>query len=124
MYLGYKITVPANTLESDPLETLIEIDWGLINYFSYYIPMGAAGLTHFVVEYHESQIFPDDPDENFSVCGSLVEYNPRAFVRTSPLLLKISAWNLDDTYEHSIYLHIGTQRTDLIEVLERLMKGV
>lgn len=123
MYSGVTILVPARTARSDPSRTPIALSWGLINYWSYYIPIGSNGLTHFVVNYHARQLYPFDVDEDFSLCGQLMEYNPRTPIRRLPYKLEVVAWNEDDAYDHHIYLHFGLQRTDLIEVFQKLTEG-
>lgn len=123
MYSGVTILVPANTARSDPSRTTITLSWGLIDYFAYYIPLGSTGLTHFVVNYHARQLYPFDVDEDFSLCGQLVEYRPRTPIRRLPYDIEVVAWNEDDAYGHHIYIHLGEQRTDLIEVFGKLTEG-
>ncbi len=123
MYSGVTILVPTRTKRSDPSLTTIALSWGLINYWSYYIPIGSTGLTHFVVNYHARQLYPFDVDEDFSLCGQLMEYNPRTPIRRLPYTLEVVAWNEDTDYPHHIYLHFGQQRTDLIEVFQKLTEG-
>jgi len=100
------LTIPANTTEDDPHEKTVDLCYGQIKQVFVLFPPGHGGLTHLQVFYQTRQIFPTTPGESFTGGDTTYEFDENWPIYEPPLAVTLRAWNLDDTYEHSIIVQL------------------
>lgn len=122
MFTGFTVTIPANTIKSAPYRETFHLSWGFIAYFGFFIYPESVGLTHFYVEHQSRQLFPFDPDEDFSMPGRLMQYTPEMPLKSLPYNLEIVAWNEDDRHPHTIHIFLGLKRRTLTSELTKLLE--
>ncbi|MFH1972952.1 MAG: hypothetical protein ABIJ18_05765 [archaeon] len=98
MVFSKRITVPANTLEVSAKIDYLILTSGVLNNIRVIMPTGHGGLVHCRIFYEEKQIFPFNPDTDYS--SGDVDVNVNVFI-TRPHEIKILTWNLDTVDGHS-----------------------
>lgn len=116
------ITVPKNTLETDPKISYMALPAGIIKQVGYEFPLGCKGLAHLTVWVHTVQQWPRS--QGISYYGdALYRQFPENFILPNPFnLLTIKTWNLDDTWEHTITIHITVLLEDQPSWVDQLIK--
>ena len=100
------ITIPANTTANNPLVTQFIVNKGVIASAWLGFPSGCVGLVRTRV-YHQGHPFlPVDADAYISGDNFTFVYAPMVEILESPELITVEAWNLDDTYSHTVDLQI------------------
>jgi len=128
----FAVATPANTAQSDAIETELKLTSGVITRVWMVHPEGCHGLAYATLWRGGHQLYPSNPEEAYH--GNDVpmvwddDYNLK-----SPALLKLKTWNLDDTYEHSLYLRVTVMRpavdamqkaiVDLLTIIKSLLTG-
>jgi len=112
MIYDYAIPTPANTLESAPVETLIELPVGRIAHVDILFPSGCAGLAHAQVYRALHQLWPANVGGSFIGDGDVVSWDEDYMLTDEPFTLKAVTWNDDDTYQHTITIRINVLDTD------------
>lgn len=107
MLYSAAVTIPANTTESNPHEEYLEVCFGHITQVSALFPAGHAGLTHLQIFYQTRPLFPTTPGQSLVGDGTQHTFNDRWPIFEVPAQLVLRAWNLDETYEHTIYVDIS-----------------
>lgn len=80
---------------------------GIIYQISIFIPPGCSGLTGVAVFDGNYQIWPTNPDVYFVGDNLYIDFPDSYYKLQPPYQLIIKTYNTDDTYDHSISLHIG-----------------
>jgi hypothetical protein len=103
------IDTPANTTQSAPVVTEIPIVLGTITRVMILFPAGVSGLAHLKILWGLYQIFPSSPSADFTGDAVLIEWDENTAIDADPAQLTAITWNLDDTYDHTITLHVVMQ---------------
>lgn len=106
MVYSFDITVSANTLESDKQETRLKLTYGIIHQIDIIFPRGCAGLVYCHLNDALHQVFPTNPDGDFSGDGFPITGKIFHEVAEEPFELQAWTWNKDDTYDHTITVRI------------------
>ncbi len=101
------VTTPANTLSTNPLISIFPITRGLIYRIRIYAPHGAMGLHYVQIWDGNFQLWPTTPGEAFRGDGYDTEFEDLYLKLVEPYFLKVKTWNLDDTYEHIVWINVG-----------------
>lgn len=107
MQYDFAITIPANTPADAPQETELQLTAGILHSVWIEFPPGCAGLAHVQIKQPEANFLPSNPDGSFagdSCVIPIVEYKE---LISGGDLLKAFAWNLDDTYPHTVTIRMG-----------------
>ena len=107
MLYCYRVTVLKNTPRDDPEEQKILLAHGIITWVSINFPPGCVGLAHCAIYHHEHQIFPSRSDEDFAGDTFPIEWNEYYEMYHEPYELKIKVWTEDDTYPHTVAVHVA-----------------
>lgn len=106
MYYKWEKSIPANTLEADAIEECLQLTKGTIKEIHLGFPPGPGGLVHLQVRDKGWQIVPWTPLQS-------VAWDDHVFVLPcdydldeEPYDLTIRAWNLDDTYDHTVFVGV------------------
>lgn len=130
MLYAWDITVPANTLQADPLEQLLKLTHGVITKVSVKYPAGCHGLVQVRLLHEESPLVPLNKDTWLTADDEAVETPEYFELDTQPFALKFVGVNNDDTYPHTITVRITVlpkavaALTPVFAVIERLSRRI
>jgi hypothetical protein len=102
-----RLTIPHNTPETSPLTVTLPLHPGVVNQFDLYFPPGCVGLVHARVFTWARQIFPSNPDSDFSGNDMLIHFPEQMELVDPPFAFVLLGWNLDDKFEHTVTLRVG-----------------
>ncbi len=117
------ITVPKNTTKEIPETSQIILPKGIIKQIWYHFPLGCKGLAHLTIWIGDVQCWPRSA--NLSYYGDMTS---RAFPENFDLpdpynILLFKCWNEDDTWEHTITIHITVLKEDEPGWVKKLFFG-
>ena len=115
-----EITIPKNTPESQALKIKLKVPKGVVHKVSISFPYGVAGLARVQIFRASTQVWPTTNGEYYTGNGVTIEFNEYYEVKEEPLYFTIKAWNLDDTYDHTITVRIFMLEEDKINTLRKL----
>ncbi len=106
MVYDFRITVPANTPESDKQETRLKLTYGIIHQIDIEFPPGCANMVKLTINDALHQVFPTNPDGYFS--GEHPPISGKVFheVAEEPFELQVKTWSPGTTYDHEITVRI------------------
>jgi hypothetical protein len=111
------LTIPANTPKATPATQVVPLTFGRILETCVLYPPGPAGLAHFVVLYHERQILPASPDEDFIGDGETTIIPERFPVFDEPFEVTLVGWSPGSTYEHKVYVDFTVEADQQLATL-------
>lgn len=101
-----EIAVPPNTLEGAPVLTTVQLEQGVIDQVDVDFPPGCCRLAHLAIYCHSIQIIPWNKTGSLVGNGSVFHEAISLMLDQAPFELLLLAWNLDDTYQHTIRVDI------------------
>lgn len=125
MLYTFAITIPPNTPEPSTATQILPVTAGNVNRVLIDFPAGQIGLTHLRIRRGLYQVWPANPEADFSTSNATIDWNEDYDVLTPPYEFEAYAWNLDDTYTHTITVHISiepaAQSLSLLEQVKQLL---
>jgi len=115
-----KLAIPADTKQTAPVETTVEVEGFRLEEIAYLIPAGWCALAHFALYYGIHQIYPEE--QGTWVTGDNL-YRPVPILwrlPESPCTLTVKGWNEDIENDHTIYLWLLTKPEELIPPINLL----
>lgn len=109
MFYDLSLTIPKNTSEAVPLELPLILCRGVINHVEIGFPPGCAGLAHLQIRRALHQLWPTNPSGSFNTDGYNILFDEAYELFFEPYLVDLVAWNLDDTYPHTLEVRIGIE---------------
>lgn len=106
MYYKWERSIPANTLEADAIEERLQLTWGTIREIHVGFPPGPAGLVHLQVRDKGWQIVPWTPLQSLAWDNYVFVLPCDYRLDVEPYDLMIRAWNLDDSYTHTVFVGV------------------
>lgn len=106
MDYAVSLTIPANTLEADAVESVLELCYGTVERVTVLFPPGPSGLVHVRIFRHTRQIWPSTPGESYVGNKTMYTFAENWPIHELPHEVVVQGWNLDDTYEHTVYVHL------------------
>ncbi len=103
------IKTPANTPQTNPIITPIDIISGTITLVSIQFPPGVNALAHLKLLWGLYQIFPSNEQGDFSTGGETITWDENITIDAEPLQIKAITWNEDTQYDHTISVRIVMQ---------------
>ncbi|GAH91123.1 unnamed protein product [marine sediment metagenome] len=107
MHYSFPLLIPANTLESAPVETTIALTWGVITHVTVRFPPRCVALAKVAILHHRHQVWPTNIDAwwygNDEVVGGDEYYE----VFEMPAYFTLIGYNDDDTYPHTPIIRIN-----------------
>jgi hypothetical protein len=107
MIYSSTILTEKNTLELQAKRTFMKVTNGLVYLFEVQIPPGPAGLLSIQIFDGAFQLLPYTRGEALSGDDVLFNYDDLYMKNAEPFQFEIKTWNLDDTFEHTCWVHIG-----------------
>lgn len=125
MFYEKRLTIPKNTSQASPVTTAIEVHPGLVKQVSIYFPPGCAALAHIQVYYWEHQVWPSNPNSDFTGDDTLVVFPENLVLFDPPYEFTILGWNDDDTYPHTpiVRFQIDADTTTIKDLIDFLGLG-
>jgi hypothetical protein len=109
MFYEFGITIPANTPASAPVIADLPMTAGKITHVFVQFPAGHLGLTHIFIRDGLFQVWPSNQGADFSTSDETIGWLEEYPLGDPPYDLQAYAWNLDDTYQHTITVRIELQ---------------
>lgn len=103
------ILTPANTPQTNPVTTTIDIISGTISLVSVQFPPGVNALAHLKLLWGLYQIFPSNEQGDFSSGGETITWDEQIDITEEPLKLTAITWNEDTEYDHTITVRVVMQ---------------
>jgi len=107
MFLSKRIEIPASTSEASPVKRFYKVPKHIIHLIGFYFPPGCTGLVHARVFDGGHPVFPSTADEDVAADNWLIETIEFYDLSDSAGLLRVEAWNDDDTYAHTLTFYCG-----------------
>ena len=98
------ISTPKNTLEPDPLTTIVKLTHGRLTGGSLYFPSGAAGKLHFIALLGIHQIIPFNTSQNIRLDDCVFPLSLGIDLLEPPYELICKTWNDSTLYDHALTL--------------------
>ena len=118
MFYDLSLTIPPNTSKAAPLEHHLLLCRGVINHVEIGFPPGCAGLAHLQINRSGTQIWPTNPQGSFNTDGYNILFDEHYEMFYEPYEVLLVAWNLDDTYSHTLEVRIGIEAIPEVHVRE------
>lgn len=120
-----RLTIPKLTPESAKVETTCEIHPGTVKHVEVYFPPGVAALAHIQIFYWERQIWPTNPNSDFTGDDTLLSFPENLIITEAPFEFVIQGWNDDDTYPHTAIMRfqIDAETASVQDLLKMLTLG-
>lgn len=108
MLFIYRLTIPANTAESDKEQLDFKLPRGTINKVEVAFPAGAMGEAHLQIFHQEHQLFPTVLGESFAWDNASIVWLENYELPEAWNELSLRGWNTDDTFQHTVTVRFAT----------------
>jgi len=125
------LTIPANTKETAPVETTLEIEGDTVIRLEMEFPDGCVRLAHVAVFYGIRQLWPTEAGTWLASNDWVISFPVSWDLPEPKTVLTIRGWNEDDTYKHTVTCRFVTAYepvakpwrviSDFVAILKRLM---
>lgn len=128
MYL-YSVTVPPNTLESDPIVERCKVSAGILTRLMVFFPPGPAALVRVRIFYQGAQIEPWNRDGWFAWDSYIFDLMCEHTITAPDTELEVQGWSEDDSIEHTVGFGFGVESpaedpiAKLVDTFSRMMGG-
>jgi len=119
MAFWHALTVPANTLQSDPAKEFVLLVRGILSEIEIWFPPGCAGLVHCQVYDGPHQVFPREDGQSFVGDDWHILIKDALPIHGEPFGLTVLGWSPGASYDHTIYIHFELGAETVITVSER-----
>ncbi len=100
-------TIPKNTSKNIPHNDTLVVCRGLIYRIEFQFPAGCAGLAYVAMFDGSHQIYPSSMGEWFHTDNFTIGFDDLLLKLVSPFEFDLYGYNLDETYDHTVYVRIG-----------------
>ncbi len=107
MVYSVTITTDANTTKVNAKKTVLKLTKGLVWKIEIDFPPGCSGLLYTQIFDGSYQVFPASPGTAFHSDNQLIGFDDLYLKTSEPFEFVIKTWNLDDTWPHTIQIHLG-----------------
>ena len=108
------ITVPKNTTEKNPVVHTIVCGPGILHEWVRWFPEGGWGYVRFNVWQGGHQFLPSTETQSYRGNNSTIRKKVYFPLPRAENTIKIKAWNIDDTYDHTISLEFSVLQEDIL----------
>lgn len=110
MLFSASIEIPASTTAADPLRTTIPITGGVLRRVWVRWRWGIGNLGGCRILYREFQHWPLSLGQWFPASPDPLEFEENFAISTDPSVLVVESYNLDDSYEHTLWVAFNVLR--------------
>ena len=120
-----RLTIPKLTLETAKVSATVEIHPGTVKHVELYFPPGVAALAHVQIFYWDRQIWPTNPNSDFTGDDTLLSFPENLIITGAPFEFVIKGWNDDDTYPHTVTarFQIDAETQTIKDLIQMLTLG-
>lgn len=104
MAYSVALTIPPNTPIKTPVKLGVNLLPCIMDEVSITFPSGCAGLVGVKFIFEGSQVFPFNLDGHFVGNDQVISVHPKYIFISSPNVLTVLGYNLDDTFPHTIHV--------------------
>jgi len=101
------MTIPPQTPFDKRLRSEFTLPAGVIQRLAILFPPGCAGLVHLRILHNEHQIWPSTPEKSFIGDSMYAVFDESYHLPDAWNQIRVEGWNLDDSYEHHIWVWIA-----------------
>lgn len=116
------ITASKKGDEGDAPATVLKVAKGLIYRLEVEFPPGCCGLVHVQIFDGSYQVYPATPEETFHSNARVIGFDDCYLKQVAPFEFKISIWNDDECWPHTIQVRIGMASSEAF--MARYMPGL
>jgi len=98
-----ELTIPAQTTKEVCVRVPLPVVDGVISEVNVLFPDGCKGLVGVRIYDYEHIIYPSNPDHWLIADDEVIHWSDDYQMSGSPFELGLEGYNLDDSYEHTIY---------------------
>lgn len=102
MWYEFHIETPANTLQTDPLLTELQLDAGAITAVELLFPPGCVGLVHLQISRELHQVWPANADGFIAGDTFPIRWSESYELGEPPYVLEARTWNNDKAFDHVV----------------------
>lgn len=106
MLYVFPVVIPPNTPAVSPVTLDMPMTAGEITRMMIQFPAGHLGLTHIHINDGLHQVWPSNERADFSTSDEIITWLEEYTLDAAPYTLTAWAWNIDDTYVHTITVRI------------------
>jgi len=108
-------TIPKNTPENSPHHDRLIVTRGLVYRVEFQFPAGCAGLVGILVSDGGFQVWPSTLGNWFITDNFVIAFDDMYLKYSDPFQFDFWGYNLDDTYEHTVYGRIGLSDKEIFQ---------
>jgi hypothetical protein len=130
LFFAWDITVPANRLESTPLEETLKLTAGVITRLDIKLPAGCNGLVKVHLLHDEFQLVPLSRGEWVTGDDETIPTEAYYELASPPYSLKFVGCSPGTTYDHVVTIRVSVlpkgvaSMLPLVELLTRLVNRI
>lgn len=98
------VALPASGNENSLVTVDKKISPGKLTKLEILFPAGHDGLTFFAIRFNDRQIYPNLLGTFMQGGDTLLNFNPGDELIEAPYKLTLAGYNIDDTYNHTVYV--------------------
>lgn len=102
-----RLSVPKNTPKTAPVEDTLTVHPGVVKEVNILFPSRCAQLAHVQIIRSLQNLWPPYDDMSFTGDGEVVDWEEEYLLDDPPFDFTIRAWNLDDTYPHTVTIRMN-----------------
>jgi len=106
MLYVFAVTIPPSTTALNPLKVDMPLTAGDITRVMIQFPPGLLGLASIKIIDGLHQVWPSNEGASFATDSETIAWEEEYALDAAPYDLQAVAWNLDDTYPHTITVRI------------------
>ncbi len=99
-----ELTVPQNTLETNPVTQELVLTRGTITRVSVAFPPGPSGLVHVILKNKAFQLWPSSPETSLAWDDYVISWAEDYEINEYPFNLTLVGWSEDTIYSHKVTL--------------------
>lgn len=122
MFYAWNVTLPYGKTAANKTKLELLLEKGTITRFELTFPTGCANLAFVHVNDALHQVYPKNPDYQFTGNGITIYSTDEYEIKEPPYTLQFYGWNTDDTYPHTVTIRI--QLVPAKEIMHRVLGGL
>lgn len=115
------ITIPKNTQFENPQIETIKLPPGVIREVGYFFPLGCKGLAHLTIWVGSVQQWPRSQGLSYYGDNVFRQFPENFILPNASNRLIFKCWNLDDTWSHTVTIHITVLGEDEPNWIKQLL---
>lgn len=107
MFWAFDLVIPAATPATLPVELDVDLVPGLLHRVEIQFPTGCRGHVHVQVYQEGHQLFPTNPDADFTTDGYTIAWNESHELVEGQAQLTLRGWSPQAAFPHTITFRFG-----------------